>query len=564
MKKKLLSFLFAILLVTVFISGCFEEEKKELSMGKIKTNFLNAIKDVDSYKYSINGSSTQKVINESGTSIIEMLNVSNGTVDIFNHNLKFEKDYSNIGKNNQIKIYLLDGFSYTFTANDWNLSWEIEDISSSSHLESFWSLYSYLESFAEEMSNPEENTAFERLNDDLIDDTSYYVLQLVYKNNYSSPGQTGYSYYENQIKFWINKNNFLLYKTQITSFSDSLEFFNMERNQKIELSESQCIFYDYNIPVTIKLPAFQSKTIYVDDSGGKDFKSIQDAIDFANPSDIIYVYSGTYKESIVINKSISLIGENKITTIIKSSLIYKNLLYINADYVKISGFTMENNHINNYAIKINSSYNSITNNIIKETSEGKGLYFYYSNNNIISGNTIDNNNYGIYLLYSDKNTISDNAITRNNYGINLINSNNSDISNNTFTDNFKDAIKFDQSNNNIISGNPIGYSYHGIYLFYSNNNTIFGNSINDNQYGIEISKSSENNINYHNNFINNKRQNSQDIGYNTWYSTILKEGNYWDDYQGTDANGDGIGDTPYNIAGGDNQDLYPLINPFDI
>jgi len=564
MKKKLLSFLFAILLVTVFISGCFEEEKKELSMGKIKTNFLNAIKDVDSYKYSINGSSTQKVINESGTSIIEMLNVSNGTVDIFNHNLKFEKDYSNIGKNNQIKIYLLDGFSYTFTANDWNLSWEIEDISSSSHLESFWSLYSYLESFAEEMSNPEENTAFERLNDDLIDDTSYYVLQLVYKNNYSSPGQTGYSYYENQIKFWINKNNFLLYKTQITSFSDSLEFFNMERNQKIELSESQCIFYDYNIPVTIKLPAFQSKTIYVDDSGGKDFKSIQDAIDFANPSDIIYVYSGTYKESIVINKSISLIGENKITTIIKSSLIYKNLLYINADYVKISGFTLENNHINNYAIKINSTYSSITNNIIKETSEGKGIYLYYSNSNIIQGNTIDNNNYGIYLLYSDKNTISGNAITRNNYGITLINSNNSDISNNTFTDNFKDGIKFDYSNNNTISGNAIGYSYHGIYLFYSNNNAIFDNSFNDNQYGIEVSKSSDNNINYHNNFINNKRQNSQDAGYNTWYSSTLKEGNYWDDYEGTDANGDGIGDIPYNIAGGDNQDLYPLINPFDI
>ena len=38
-------------------------------------------------------------------------------------------------------------------------------------------------------------------------------------------------------------------------------------------------------------------------------------------------------------------------------------------------------------------------------------------------------------------------------------------------------------------------------------------------------------------------------------------GNYWSDYTGDDAGGDGIGDTPY-VIDENNQDRYPLMKPW--
>jgi hypothetical protein len=52
-----------------------------------------------------------------------------------------------------------------------------------------------------------------------------------------------------------------------------------------------------------------------------------------------------------------------------------------------------------------------------------------------------------------------------------------------------------------------------------------------------------------------------DFSYNnTWDNGSV--GNYWTDYKGVDANGDGVGDTPY-VINPDNQDRYPLMNPWN-
>jgi hypothetical protein len=94
----------------------------------------------------------------------------------------------------------------------------------------------------------------------------------------------------------------------------------------------------------------------------------------------------------------------------------------------------------------------------------------------------------------------------------------------------------------------------------STNNTIRENNINMNDYGLTSSDGNNNHI-YHNNFIKNTVLNAYDYVSNIWDDEYPSGGNYWDDYTGTDSDGDGIGDIPYDIPNGDNQDRYPLINP---
>jgi parallel beta-helix repeat protein len=92
-------------------------------------------------------------------------------------------------------------------------------------------------------------------------------------------------------------------------------------------------------------------------------------------------------------------------------------------------------------------------------------------------------------------------------------------------------------------------------------NLINGNNLTNNKKGIYLSGSSDNNCIFHNNFIDND-QNAYDSGdTNQWDNDYPSGGNYWDDYTGTDNDGDGIGDTPYNIPGGPSKDKYPFMKP---
>ena len=89
-------------------------------------------------------------------------------------------------------------------------------------------------------------------------------------------------------------------------------------------------------------------------------------------------------------------------------------------------------------------------------------------------------------------------------------------------------------------------------------NIIHENLFSENKQGIFLCCGAINNLFYHNSFLNNTEGHIRGSNRNEWQHE--NKGNYWDDYTGKDANGDGIGDSPYEIEGGVTHDSYPLIN----
>jgi nitrous oxidase accessory protein NosD len=174
------------------------------------------------------------------------------------------------------------------------------------------------------------------------------------------------------------------------------------------------------------------------------------------------------------------------------------------------------------------------------------------NNTIITSSY----SYGAITIISTTNVLITNfTINGGNYGIDMVNVNRCIILGNNIT---TGIMLREYCHDNIIIGNRISGTY-GVRDWGTFNNTIEANTINS-WVGLSLEKASGNNTIFHNNFINCKP-----VSLSSWNTTWDNghEGNYYTDYNGSDNNGDGIGDTPYTIDQS-NQDRYPLMNPFDI
>ncbi|MCX6665924.1 MAG: right-handed parallel beta-helix repeat-containing protein [Euryarchaeota archaeon] len=228
-------------------------------------------------------------------------------------------------------------------------------------------------------------------------------------------------------------------------------------------------------------------TVYIDDNytsstpgwGYDYFAHIQDGINAVSDGGTVHVENGTYLETLTISKTITLSGADKNQVIINGNNV-NHVIQISADYVVVTGCTIENSAGNKAGILINhSNYVGIENNIIKTNTWGVALEF--SSFGLIDKNMImDNSQIGVLLEYSTSNSIFENTIKNNRLtGIHCVaNSNNNAFYHNNLINNAQSA--YDVGTNTWDYGSVSGGNYWSDYTGVDSN----GDGIGDTSYVI--------------------------------------------------------------------------------
>jgi nitrous oxidase accessory protein len=334
--------------------------------------------------------------------------------------------------------------------------------------------------------------------------------------------------------------------------------------------------------------------------------SISKAIELSNDGDTIEVEHGVYKERIVVDKSVKLIGidrpvidgQDKGTVVLIRSpeCTFKGFLVRGSGEsltVEDAGIILdsapdsiiEDNQLEDVLFGIylkNSPRGLIQHNVIKGKDlplpdRGDGIRLWYSpetqilynhinisrdlvmwwsGKTLIKGNKVENGRYGLHYMYSDDNVFEDNIFIDNFVGGFLMYSSGIRFYHNIFARNHGLAtgygVGFKDLDDVIAEENLFIDNRIGLYLDNSPHlidswNEIKKNVIAFNDIGASFMPSIERNILVSNSFIDNGEQieirGGGRLSGNTWFKD--NKGNYWSDYLGYDENRDGIGDVPY-------------------
>jgi parallel beta-helix repeat protein len=306
-----------------------------------------------------------------------------------------------------------------------------------------------------------------------------------------------------------------------------------------------CTIFTGMILMEPQVKSAAHSTLYVGGTGPGNSTSIQKAINSASPGDVVFVYSGVYTEQLIISSPlVTLRGEERDSTIIDGGA-RGNVINVTGERVFIRDVTIRNSKIN----------------VTNASRVYAGIYL-TSTSSRISHCSITQCHIGIIFDGASLSHIGEDCILSENAGgIDFYETDNSSIMNCTITANNPFyGLSLQHSDHNIIAG--CLFSSHeeapAVPLGESSFNIIFDNTFQDNFEGIHLYRTSTN-INRENMIYNNLFNESRcyDNCGNLWDKGT--RGNYWSDYTGGDANGDGIGDVAYDIPGGFAQDRYPLM-----
>ncbi|MFQ6060033.1 MAG: nitrous oxide reductase family maturation protein NosD [Thermoplasmata archaeon] len=270
------------------------------------------------------------------------------------------------------------------------------------------------------------------------------------------------------------------------------------------------------------VPEATATVFYVGGAGPGNHTTIQEAIDDASPGDTVYVFGGIYHENVIVNKTLSLVGDDMDAVTIDGNET-GDVVHVSADWVDITGFTVRNSsrslelfpHFagvrldsvtncrisnsnisdNEYGVLVvNSSGIVIAENVVTSNYK-EGIAVTYSGNSTVSGNHVsDNWGVGIFILDSDTNAIVNNTVSANTRGILLYSSWLNNVTHNSVSS-LEIGINVRFSNTNSVFRNSVsGNGDYGIYVWQSKANTFSYNSVSNSGSGIYLGLSEGNTV----------------------------------------------------------------------
>ncbi len=333
-------------------------------------------------------------------------------------------------------------------------------------------------------------------------------------------------------------------------------------------------------------------------------EQLADAITQASAGDTLIVNGGVFHGHLVVDKPLTLIGENwpvidgggtgtvlRLTapdTTVQGFLLRNSGHSLDAENSGVAGeaerLTLVGNRFEEtlFGIYLREASNSVirdnqisskpldvprrgdgirvwsSNDVLIENNvvtNGRDVVLWYSERLTLRRNVVRDGRYGLHFMYCDDALISQNQLLNNSVGAFLMYSRRLQMVNNTVAGNrgpsgygigLKD-VDDAQIMENLFLNNRVGAYLDGSPREVDSVGLFSGNLFAYNDIGVEMLPAVRHNQFVNNSFIENEEQvaiaGGGTPGVNEW--TVADRGNYWSDYAGYDADADGLGEMAY-------------------